>query len=230
MQNLIVSQWWSLPTHCLLCQTCQRSSYPVCQACMDDLPRLMSPCRTCAIPLDGLGIAQCTPCITHPPFIDRVLTAYSFNDALRFILHQFKYQEGLYLTAFIAHLMQQARPIHYPTQCLIPVPMHPNKIRLRGYNQALLLAKKLGRQLNIPVDSASCVKVIDTPHQAGLTARMRAKNLAHAFRSKTLHLQHVTLIDDLITTGATANELAKTLKHAGIKRVDLWCGAKVCLS
>ena len=168
--------------------------------------------------------------MTHPPFIDHVLTGYRFNDALRYILHQFKYQEGLYLTAFLAHLMQQARPIHYTTQCLIPVPMHPNKLRQRGYNQALLLAKKLGRQLHIPVDNFSCAKIIDAPHQAGLTARMRAKNLQHAFRTKPLHLQHVTLIDDLITTGATANELAKTLKHAGIKRVDLWCCAKVCLS
>ena len=212
-----------------MCQTSHRGAYPVCLACFDELPRLNAACRTCAAPLADQTRIQCGPCGVNPPAIDRVLTRYRYEHRLRYMMHQFKYQEGLYLTAFMAQLMQHARPIHYNTQCLIPVPMHPKKLQQRGFNQAMLLAKALGRQLNIEVNPNDCQKVINSARQAGLKARERAKNLRHAFRARPINLQHVTLIDDLITTGSTANELAKTLKHAGVKRVDLWCCAKVCL-
>lgn len=104
--------------------------------------------------------------------------------------------------------------------------MHPQRIKQRGYNQAAILAKALAKKLKLPCDLLHCQKIINTPPQASLDREQRHKNLHQAFRVRTLPYQHVALIDDLLTTGSTANELALTLKKAGIQRVDVWCCAR----
>ena len=104
--------------------------------------------------------------------------------------------------------------------------MHPKRLKQRGFNQAAILTKLLARKLNIPYDLTSCQKIINTEPQASLDGEQRQKNLRKAFRCKPLPYEHVTLIDDLLTTGCTANELALTLKKTGVKRVDIWCCAR----
>ena len=111
-------------------------------------------------------------------------------------------------------------------QCIIPVPMHPQRIKLRGFNHAAILARSLAKKLQLPCDVTSCQKIINTAAQASLDGEQRQKNLRHAFRTKKLPFQHVALIDDFLTTGSTANELALTLKQAGVKKVDVWCCAR----
>lgn len=185
-------------------------------------------CRHCAIPIPDDHFLVCGPCGTKKPAIDSVLTAYRFEEPLRTLLHEFKYHEGLYLGTFLTDLMLHALPTQpYETQCLIPVPMHPARLRQRGFNQAVELTKHLGRQLKLPYKLSHCQKIINTVPQAGLNADQRKKNLRHAFQAKRLPYQHVTLVDDLLTTGSTANELARTLKNQGVARVDLWCCARV---
>lgn len=169
----------------------------------------------------------CGHCIKNPPHFDQAIIGYTFDEPLRGLLHQFKYHNGLYLGNFLAHLMLHAfqkKPEH--PQCLIPVPMHPQRIKQRGFNQAAILAKILAKKLNLPVDLTSCNKRINTTPQASLNGEQRQKNLRKAFYSTPLIYDHVTLVDDLLTTGSTANELALTLKKAGVKRVDIWCCAR----
>lgn len=104
--------------------------------------------------------------------------------------------------------------------------MHPKRLKQRGFNQAVVLAKLLANTLNIPYDYTCCQKTINTAPQASLDGKQRQKNLHNAFNVSSVPYQHVVLIDDLLTTGATANELALTLKKNGVQRVDIWCCAR----
>lgn len=199
----------------------------VCSDCIELITPLGPSCRYCACPLYDASYLVCGQCIKRPPQYDKAIVTYRFEEPLRSLLHHFKYHDGLYLSSFLSQLMLNAWQEHYPQpQCLIPVPMHPEKLKLRGFNQAAVLTKRLARHLNIPYDLTSCQKIINTNPQASLDSGQRQKNLRGAFQIKPLPYQHITLIDDLLTTGSTANELARTLKRSGIKRVDIWCCAR----
>jgi ComF family protein len=107
------------------------------------------------------------------------------------------------------------------------VPLHPNRYRQRGFNQSIEIARHVAKQLKIPLDLNSCVRIRDTDHQTGLSAKQRQSNLKQAFAvTKPLVYQHVTIIDDVITTGSTAAALATTLKNQGVNRVDVWACAR----
>jgi ComF family protein len=199
----------------------------VCTPCIELMPPLGPACQHCAYPLPDADYLVCGHCIKKPPHFDRAFVGYKFEEPLRSLLHHFKYHNGLYLSSFLSHLIVQS--VHNQPEmpeCLIPVPMHAQRIRSRGFNQAAILAQALAKKLQIPCDLSRCQKIMNTVPQASLDREQRQKNLRCAFISKKLPYQHVALIDDLLTTGATANELALTLKKSGVKRVDIWCCAR----
>ncbi len=112
-------------------------------------------------------------------------------------------------------------------ELILPVPLHAKRLRERGYNQALEIARTIGRELSIPVDSHSCARVLATPPQAGLAQKERRRNLAEAFR--VLHppgVERVAILDDVMTTGSTVSELTGVLLKAGVRRVDIWAVAR----
>lgn len=170
----------------------------------------------------------CGPCSLQKHDIEQTIAGYRYAEPLRTLLHEFKYREGLYLSSFLAGLILDVIPNDaVRPQCLIPVPMHPQRLRQRGYNQAVELAKQLGRALKLPLDVSHCKKIINTAPQASLDADARRKNLRQAFAAKPLPYQHIVLVDDLITTGSTTIELAKVLKsHQETVRVDVWACAR----
>lgn len=222
-----ITQKLRLPSLCILCNQFHKDSLAACSFCIGIIKTLGTACTLCACPLPDDLYLQCGQCIKKPPFFDKAIVIHTFEEPLRSLLHQFKYHNGLYLTRLLCHLMLQAwQQNPSPTQCLIPVPMHPLRLRKRGFNQAALLAKSLAQHLNLPYDFSSCQKIINTLPQAQLNSDERQTNLKRAFFSKALPYQHVTLIDDLLTTGSTANELAIILKKQGVQRVDLWCCAR----
>ena len=134
------------------------------------------------------------------------------------------------MCSFLASILITAIPEEaLKTECLIPVPMHPKRLQQRGFNQAAELVKHLSRAFKIPYALSHCKKIINTAPQAELTAAERRKNLRDAFHARPLPYQHVTLVDDLLTTGSTVNELAKTLKQLGVTRVDVWCCARATI-
>ncbi|KGP63108.1 competence protein ComF [Legionella norrlandica] len=184
-------------------------------------------CQYCAYPLPDDAHLICGQCIKKRPNFDNAYVAYQFEEPLRGLLHQFKYHNGLYLASFLNQLLINAIPPNAPKpECLIPVPMHPKRLKIRGFNQAAVLSKLLARQLKIPYDLYRCKKVINTATQVSLSGEERRKNLKNAFYTPPLPYEHVMLVDDLLTTGSTANELAYTLKKAGVKRVDICCCAR----
>ncbi|MCW8890047.1 MAG: ComF family protein [Sedimenticola sp.] len=123
-------------------------------------------------------------------------------------------------------MAHQRHSIECP-ELLIPVPLHPNRIKHRGFNQALELASVIGRELAIPVDHKHCRRLCDNTPQAGLNKLQRRSNIRGAFEIKNgLNVSHIALVDDVVTTGSTVNELARQLKKTGIQRIDVWAIAR----
>lgn len=223
-----IAQLFRLPAICELCNHYHFGHLAICAECTTLLTPLGPACGYCALPLPDAAFLVCGVCCRKKPYVDTVMTAYCFEEPLRTLLHEFKYREGLHLLTFLTTLMLHALPADvYKTECLIPIPMHPKRLRQRGFNQAAELTKQLSRRLNIPCDLTHCQKRVNTMPQAGLSAKARRKNLRHVFQVNPKPYQHITLIDDLMTTGSTANELARMLKSQGVERVDLWCCARV---
>ena len=148
------------------------------------------------------------------------------------LIHRFKFQNGFFLDRTLARLLllavYEARRTHQLTlpQLILPVPLHHLRQWQRGYNQADLLARQLARWLNIPYRNDLMKRIKRTPTQRGLTATARRRNLKNAFRiSDTLPqtgYRSVALVDDVITTGSTLNEIAKQLRHAGVEHIQVW--------
>ena len=221
-----ITQWRRLPAVCVLCHHYHQDAFAVCRPCATLLVRIEHGCSTCRLPLMDEQVLQCGRCIKKKPAFDKVLSRYSYEEPLRTLLHEFKYQEALCLRTFMVELMLEALPTAYQPNCLVPVPMHHKRLRERGFNQAAELAKLLSKRIKVPLDLTLCEKIINTAAQVNLNSKQRVRNLQKAFIANRNNHQHITLIDDLLTTGSTANALAIALKKQGVARVDVWCLAR----
>ena len=109
----------------------------------------------------------------------------------------------------------------------MPIPLHKTRYRQRGFNQSIEIARTVACELKLPVDLSSCQRYRNTPHQTSLPAKQRRKNLKNAFSlMKPIQVKHIAIIDDVMTTGSTVDELAALLKKAGASRVDVWACAR----
>lgn len=183
-------------------------------------------CPCCAEPSpQGL---LCGHCLSRPPTFSRTQVAFAFEAELRDLMYQFKYHQQLHLSRLFAELL--ANQLHVQgIQAIIPIPLHPSRLRERGYNQAYELARVLSRILNIPIVSA-LTRTLATPTQTQLKAKQRHQNLKQAFQadaSLLKDLDRVALLDDVITTGATMQAAANQLQSAqpGLV-VEAWAVAK----
>lgn len=218
-----------LPSVCVVCYKYHQNSYAVCQNCLSLLQPLGAACQYCALPLLDNSFLVCGRCVKLKPAFDKIFVLYRFEEPLRTLLHEYKYKGALYLRKLLVQLMLDALPPEgLNTQCLIPVPLHYKKLRERGFNQAAEFSKMLAGLLKIPCELTLCKKVLNTPAQVSLNGDKRRQNLRHAFQIKSHPYQHITLVDDLLTTGSTVNELAMLFKQQGVTRVDVWCCARTC--
>jgi ComF family protein len=184
-------------------------------------------CEICSIAIPQSTFKLCGSCIKNKPCFDRVFTRYFYEEPLRTVLHEFKYKNGLYLRKFMVQLLLNALPDQiYKPDCLIPVPMHPLKLRQRGFNQSVELTKLLAKRLGVAYNLKLCTKKLITTPQTQLNRKQRIKNLKHAFSVDNTEHTHITLVDDLLTTGSTANAIARLLKKQGVQRVDVLCCAR----
>lgn len=225
-----ITQKLRLPAICSLCNQFHRDKFPVCTYCIQFISPLGAVCPRCAHPLPDQHAALCGHCLKNPKHFNKVWVGYVFEEPLRSLLHQFKYHKGLYLKNFLCMLMLEAlKEKTKPSQCLIPVPMHSDRLKKRGFNHAAVLTRYLAKQLQMPYNLHACRKILNTAPQAALDSKQRQHNLKHAFYCDPLPYTHVTLVDDLMTTGCTANEVALSLLSAGVRQVDIWCCAKAVL-
>ena len=213
---------------CNLCRIQPQARHGLCLDCLHDLPRITPACRRCALPTQGQDGLICGRCQKHPPAFDTTLAAFAYRFPLNQLIPLIKYHQQTaqlgWLAAALADCVRSqdgALP-----QALIPVPLAPSRLRRRGYNQAALLAQRLGAALGIALDQRSLSKPRETAHQMELRGKARRRNLKGAFAWRGPAYAHVALIDDVMTTGTTVNEISKVLKRAGIQRVDVWVLAR----
>ena len=216
------------------CRTCDKTleDDPVpffCQPCWNRIEPIRLPCcPRCAHPFPSPhALAHspehlCGPCRKHPPAYHRAWTPYAYQSPLKEAIGLLKYRGKTHLAPALAHLIVQTHPAPSNVDVLIAVPLHPDRLREREYNQALLLAHHLGRQWNLPVLIDALRRTRPTPPQTSLTRRERLKNLRRCFAVATpsaVEGKNTLLVDDVFTTGTTVNECAKALKKAGAEAV-----------
>lgn len=217
----------TLPSICVVCQQYHQECSALCQYCKTLLTPLGPACIQCAMVLPDDSFLRCGLCATRVSPIDRCYVHWQYKEPLRSLLHQYKYGQSLYLTSFLVDLMLVDLPLRQEQPiCLLPVPMHALRLRERGFNHALELTKCLSKRLNLPYESDLLQKTRHTVTQASLGASARQHNLKAAFSIKVHQLTHVALIDDLMTTGSTALELAHILKKSGVEQVEIWVCAR----
>jgi ComF family protein len=208
---------------CLLCGQDSEGEI-LCPACAADLPRLSTPhCPRCALPT-AQG-ESCGRCLAHPPHFDRTFAAFSYGFPLDKLIQSFKYGHRLALAAYLGRELARlasASAGEMAADLIVPLPLHPLRLRERGFNQALELARPVAVALGLPLDPHACARIRYTPAQAGLPWKKRAENIRRAFHcTRELTGRHILLVDDVMTTGASLDECARTLKRHGAAEVSL---------
>lgn len=233
LRDLLVNICSKFNQPCYFCAARSDNPYPLCSGCEADLPWVRSACECCALPLTFEG-----PCCRHcewspPPFTcAQAPWAYDFplDAAIKGLKHRDDRAMGRLLTERLAvWLAYRYTEGLAPPQYLVPVPLSAKRLRARGFNQAQLIAQWLTARLAIPTARHLLRRTRHTDAQQGLDLAARQRNLQGAFRLAP-HAQveglHLALIDDVLTTGATARALTQILKSAGARRVDVYCLAR----
>lgn len=218
---------WLLPLRCLLCGATGTDGVDLCAACAAELPRNRTCCARCALPL-AAPAPLCGECQRHAPPWDAAWAPFRYGWPLDRLESRFKFGRDLAAGRALATLWQREdRPLPKP-DLLLPVPLHRGRLRQRGYNQSLELAKPLVRQLGVPLRHDLLLRRRGTAAQTELDAVARRRNVRGAFavRAGVALPAHVAILDDVMTTGATLAECARMLKHAGAQRVDVWALAR----
>lgn len=217
-----------LPEQCSLCRT--PADGPVCPACRAGLPWNRSACPRCALPQQAGAGHLCADCAASPPPFDTGWSAFRYAAPIDQAVQRFKYhadfRQGRWLGAEMARLLAR-RPEPLP-ELIVPVPLHVGRLRRRGYNQALQLARGLGRELSIPVAPQLARRLRPTADQIGKSATERLRNIKGAFAVDEAGVRdrHLALVDDVMTTGSTLAELARACRKAGAARIEVWTAAR----
>jgi len=232
-RKIISLERW-LPNRCRRCLSKTRTSLAMCRPCIEQLPWLLGPvCPTCATPFksDSVQGRMCGSCLNETKTIDYCWCAFRFETPIQTYVHGLKFSGRWDMAGLLADLMaEQLLRCQLPLpDAIIPVPLHPKRLRERGYNQARILARHLAKRLKRPYLSNAVIRVKHTLAQARLKPNERKRNMANAFMlKKTIPYQHIALVDDVYTTGVTLNALAKTIKNNNGKPIliDAICLAR----
>jgi len=226
-----IIQNWLYPPTCLLCGDPGTRNMDLCLPCLSALPRNRPACPRC-----GLGLPSSSPqgrpcgrCLSHPPAFTAALAPFRYEEPIRHLIHALKFRDRVASARLLGELLADEWDPENgeKPQCLIPVPLHPGRYRMRGYNQSLEIARVVSRRLDIPLRLHGCERIRPTPPQSELAATVRRRNVRGAFRVvEPVNSKHVAILDDIVTTGATVSELAKALRKAGVERVDVWAVAR----
>ena len=200
------------------------SQYAICHACIKSLPWLnTSHCPQCGLTSDeGL----CGSCINSTPHFDATHAVFSYEFPINVMMQRYKYGNMLSLSTLFGQLLNDK--IKQETiDLIIPMPMHPQRLKIRGFNQALEIARFLNTNSRNKLDYTSVIRQSLTPPQASLPLKARVNNIKGAFDViGDVRGKKIAIVDDVMTSGASLNELAKTLKKAGAVHVECWVIAR----
>jgi len=214
-----------LPQDCLLCGAFSGRA-KLCAKCAGDLPHHpLACCPVCALPT--LHGAVCGHCLKRAPHFGSIRAAFTYAFPLDRLVQSLKYGHNLAVVSLLADALTTQAAGHPLPDALIPMPLHPNRLRQRGFNQAHEIAQRIARNLCLPVLPHAATRVIDTPPQASLPLQERRKNLRGAFAcDRSIQGQRVAIVDDVMTSGSTLDALAETLLKAGALDVQCWVVAR----
>ena len=221
------------PAGCFSCGASLMDKDGLCHVCWSNLTFFSPPwCEKCGKSGEDRNLKNyCKGCIHHHRAYDKLRTGVKFDNVSKELIHQFKYYDKTILAPLLSNLATRCVADFSDVDMILPVPIHVNKLKQRKYNQASLIAVELGKTMNKPVYMSALQRVKETESQVGLTSIMRSRNVENAFKvSSKNHAMFankiVLLVDDVISTGATAHECAKCLKSYGAASVYVICVAR----
>lgn len=225
--NYNLFRWF--PQCCVLCGRAS-SPFALCARCREDLPRVVGPCcRQCGLPLSpGTRIMICGQCLQHAPSYDRVISALVYASPVAELITGLKFQQRIPLARILGELLaSRVRTVGHDCQAILPVPLHPRRIAERGFNQALEIARPLARELGLPLLTHTVYRRRHTTAQSVQTPAQRQRNVRGAFALQDIPARRrLAVVDDVMTSGHTANEIAGLLRRAGVDHVEVWCVAR----
>lgn len=182
-------------------------------------------CPICALPMPQGEV--CGNCLKHPPRFDATIAALDFDFPADALIRALKYQGRLEIAELLASILAQRLAGCTKPDLIIPMPLHGTRLKERSFNQAVEIARHVARRLDLPFEAGVALRVRATEPQAGLQLEKRRKNLRDAFAAtRDLSGMKIAVIDDVMTTGTSLDELAKTLKAAGAAGVECWVVAR----
>lgn len=231
-RDLLVDAWRGLshavlPARCLLCGGRGESGRDLCAECRADVPRNHRCCGRCGVPMPE-SAALCGGCQKKPPPWTSAWAPFVYGWPLDRLETRFKFAANLACGRVLAELWAESEPPRPLPAWIVPVPLHPARLRRRGYNQALELARPLAHALRVPCKQDVITRQRPTGAQTELDAAARRRNVRGAFAvAEAIEWpDHVALLDDVMTTGATLAECSRVLLKSGVARVDVWALAR----
>jgi len=198
----------------------------LCIDCERDLPwRSGHRCPVCAVSTGTTSI--CGPCLKNPRAFDATHALLDYRFPVNAVLQRYKYSGLLAVSELMGQLLARDLQAASRPELLIPMPLHPTRLQERGFNQATEIARVVAKALDIPLSTRLCSRTRPTQPQTGLPLKERKRNMRGVFAcSQNLAGKHVALLDDVMTTGASLDALARAVKDAGAARVDCWVIAR----
>ncbi len=234
LKEAILSILYPRSLFCISCgkQISGISKRGVCGLCYESLPFIgQTSCISCGRPIEDSD-EKCVECKRHGYCFDKGISVFEYSQSIQQLIHRFKYYNQYYLSSSLGYLMYEAYKERggWRVDVIIPVPLHPKREKSRGYNQSALLADSVSCFLGINNREEVLIRKIDTPTQTRLSGAERRKNLTDAFEvadCKSIEGKCILLIDDVFTTGATADICSRVLKEAGARKVYILTLASV---
>ena len=219
------------PTRCFLCNDKCTQKKILCQDCVRNLPFLSATCELCATTLTASVERLCGACLISPPAYDRLITLFEYHYPINSFIIRLKFHQQLRYARLLGELFADTLQKYYQhrplPECIIPVPLHADRLKERGFNQSTEIAKPIAKILGVPIVHHVAYRTKSTLSQSKLPKKIRKQNIQAAFLVRNQPpFQHIALLDDVTTTGQTLQELSKTLKAAGVITIDSWCIAK----
>ncbi len=228
---------WLLPTSCILCSDEVNSDLDLCYACHKQLPNIKQACYRCAFPLynDSNSHGICGACLHKPPPYDHTIALCSYDEPIITFINLLKFSGQLkyakLLNQLFIHFLQSKKDyLNKLPEYIIPVPLHTQRLKERGFNQALELCRTIANYFDIPIMPYSCQRIRATTSQSLIDAKDRRNNMKNAFViNPAFHAKHIAIVDDVVTTGSTVAELSQLFKNHGVTQIDIWCYARTVL-
>ena len=218
---------WLFALHCMVCGEAGQDGRDLCRACHAALPWQGPACLRCALPLPSPG--TCGACLQQPPPLTEAHAIFDYVFPLDRLLPRLKFHRDFASGRVLAQAMADHCAHLTQPDALLPLPLHRERLRRRGYDQALELARPLANAFNLPLADGLLLRCKSTSAQSRLDAAARTRNLRGAFRvvPGASMPSHIVLVDDVMTTGASLHAAARTLLAGGARRVDAWVCARV---